>query len=302
MQRAQPALESSRTETAKTLKASDNQRELKATLQPHFPVRQAAAPFLPPREQGPPSHPLICQKGARSRLGRAGAAGRGQRDRGGSPSHSSSPANIILHRRGASKMEGNVCNLKPQLHFRSWPGRTHLQPRQQRHGPTRRRGGRGRGTRPGAQEPRPTRRARPARPAGLPPAPRRLRRGERGVGTSAHLLRTPAGTRTAPGELLSSYPAAVPRARHCRLSRSRAPRSRSPGARPPGPALSSSRSPSLASQGSHWALGLLNSARRCRLVLRHGASARPAPPCVKARDGGKRIPVGLSVVRPRRHI
>ena len=43
-------------ETATTLQGSDNHRQLKSTCQPHFPVRQAAAPVLPTQELGPPSH------------------------------------------------------------------------------------------------------------------------------------------------------------------------------------------------------------------------------------------------------
>lgn len=180
-------------------------------------------------------------------------------------------------------MEGNVGNLKPQLHFRSWPGRAHFKPRQQPPGPTRRRGGRSRCSTPGAPGPLSIRRT---LPAGLPQIPWRPRCGERGGVSGAHLLSDPAGTRTASGESQSSNPAAVPRARHCPLSRSRAPRSRGPGARLPHPALSSPRPSSQPSQGSYWLLGLLNHAQSCRFVTRRGASAPPAPPSCLTRSAG----------------
>lgn len=176
----------------------------------------------------------------------------------------------------ASKMEGNVRNLNPQLHFRSGPaGRARARRPPPRS--TRRKGGRGRGVRPGAQGPgSPARLQRPARGPPPAPGPRSLRRGERPGAASAHLRRAPAGTRTAPGRAPSSTPAAVPRARRCPpSSRALAPRGPAPRSAPPGPAPHASPAPSGASQGSHWSPFLLNRPWRCRLVARGGASAPP---------------------------
>ncbi|XP_029082719.1 uncharacterized protein LOC114897806 [Monodon monoceros] len=200
MQRAQSALESSRTETAKTLKASDNQRELKLAG---------------------PDAPSASPAAARTDSEKGRARPRHQARRPGTPAHPPRP---------------------PRLPCGPPPGPSETAP-----------WGAGRGY-------------------GRSPAP------DSGGNTNSSgrvAEQLPGG-----GSARATLPALA-------LSRPAVPQ---PGRAPPGPALSSSRPPSLASQGSHWALGLLNSARRCRLVLRHGASARPAPPCVKARDGGRGSP------------
>lgn len=192
----QSAVESRQSETATTLKASDNQRELVnfATPLPRPPGCRAF-PASPPAGPAEPSSYLSKRRSERAWEGRGCRAG--TKGPGRVTDRQTSPTNITFHRRGASKMEGKVPDLKaaaplPQL---AGLGRARFKPRQPRPGPTRRRGGRGGGTRPGAPRPQPH--AAPT-PRASPPPPGRPPHREPGGEGSAHLRRVPAGTQTSP--------------------------------------------------------------------------------------------------------
>lgn len=213
---------------------------------------------------------LICQKGARSSLGRADVAGRGQRHQGGSPTHTSSPRQHHFTPTRRVKMEKRrqfkTIASFPQL---AGPGALQASPAAARTDPEE--GGRS----PPRQAPRDPAHP-PNPPSGPPQIPWRPRCGERG-GVS----RMPCSVILREHERLRESRPEQPqpggsRARHCPLSRSRTPRSHAARA-PPRPRLSLPRPSGQPSQGSYWLLGLLNHAQSCRFVTRRGASAPASP-------------------------
>lgn len=215
----------------------------------------------------------------------------GTKGPGGSPIHKSSPADITLHRRGASKMEGNFSDLKPASQFpqlarpravRAPLAAARTEPEERRVRPLRQ------ALRPGtpAHPLRPPRGSSPARRSEAEP------RGP-GRGWGTHQRRAPAGTQTAPGDLRRSNSEAVPRARRYPAAHSR-PAVPRPGRAPPAPVPPRPTHPARP-PGFHWLLGLLNRPRRCRLAVRRGASA---PPCLKAGELQARG-VGAPQVLPR---